>query len=248
MNKFTKKVIQQLKSYVYELIDPRTGQAFYVGKGTGNRIFDHIEEAKKSCNTDNVSNEEDNEFNDEVSLKIKQIREILNLRLNVICIIVRWGLEEDTALEVEAALIDTIPGLTNIQNGHNSDRGITDVVSLKTNLSATVYSEPDFNYMIIKTTQKQIDACNGSIYDATRYCWRVNINNANNCDYVFSVVQGVVRAVYEKPIWTRVTSIPTRCEFKAKEASNSIRNKYVGKRIPDKYRVKGSANPVLYKQ
>ena len=243
-NSFSQEVIDQIGFYVYKLIDPRNGQVFYVGKGRGNRIFDHIDEAKQNnSNANSVSDDND----DEISLKIKQIREILNLSLDVICIIVRWGLDDETALEVEAALIDIIPGLTNIQDGHNSDRGITDVISLKTNLSAAVYSEPVFDYMIIKTTQKQIDVCNGSIYEATRYCWRVNINRANSCKYVFSVVQGIVRAVYENPVWTSVASIPTRCEFKANEAPSSVWKEYVGKKIPDQYRVAGNANPILYK-
>lgn len=241
-NSFPQEVFDKIRFYVYELIDPRTGQVFYVGKGEKNRVFDHVKCVTKGNTL--FSSDQD----DDVNLKIKQIKEILCAGLQVIYIIVRWGLDDETALEVEAALIDVIPGLTNIQNGHNSDRGITDVMSLKTNLSATVYSEPDFDYMIVKTTQKHIDACNGSIYDATRYCWRVNIDRANNCKYVFSVVQGVVKAVYENPVWTRVTSIPTRCEFEANEAPSGVWNKYFGKKIPDQYRAMGNANPVLYKQ
>lgn len=34
---FASEVAVQLKTYVYRLIDPRNGETFYVGKGTGNR-------------------------------------------------------------------------------------------------------------------------------------------------------------------------------------------------------------------
>lgn len=34
-------VSEQLKWYVYRLVDPRNGGTFYVGKGQGNRVFDH---------------------------------------------------------------------------------------------------------------------------------------------------------------------------------------------------------------
>ena len=44
---FTKEVIDQLQYYVYRLIDPRTGQTFYVGKGKGNRVFAHVNDALK---------------------------------------------------------------------------------------------------------------------------------------------------------------------------------------------------------
>ena len=38
---FPEGVAEQLKWYVYRLIDPRNGETFYVGKGKGNRVFAH---------------------------------------------------------------------------------------------------------------------------------------------------------------------------------------------------------------
>jgi hypothetical protein len=40
------KLKAQTRWYVYELVDPRTGETFYVGKGTGKRIEAHEAEAK----------------------------------------------------------------------------------------------------------------------------------------------------------------------------------------------------------
>jgi hypothetical protein len=42
---FTSAVQEQLGYYVYRLIDPHDGCTFYVGKGAGNRLFSHINEA-----------------------------------------------------------------------------------------------------------------------------------------------------------------------------------------------------------
>ena len=42
MKNFPPEVFKQLKNYVYRLIDPRNGETFYIGKGSGNRVFDHI--------------------------------------------------------------------------------------------------------------------------------------------------------------------------------------------------------------
>ena len=56
MNKFSNKSIEELGFYVYSLVDPRDGKIFYIGKGCGNRVFQHCEAALQG---------------DEVSLKIK---------------------------------------------------------------------------------------------------------------------------------------------------------------------------------
>ena len=38
---FPAEVTEALRSYVCRLIDPRTGETFYVGKGKDNRVFAH---------------------------------------------------------------------------------------------------------------------------------------------------------------------------------------------------------------
>ena len=42
VKEFSKEAIDNLKYYVYKLIDPRDGKVFYIGKGKGNRVFSHI--------------------------------------------------------------------------------------------------------------------------------------------------------------------------------------------------------------
>ena len=43
---FPQEVIEEIGYYVYRLLDPRNGETFYVGKGKGNRVFDHAKIAK----------------------------------------------------------------------------------------------------------------------------------------------------------------------------------------------------------
>ncbi len=40
-DKFPPGVTDQLQTYVYRLIDPRTGDTSYIGKGKGDRVFVH---------------------------------------------------------------------------------------------------------------------------------------------------------------------------------------------------------------
>ena len=93
VNKFSEEVCQELKYYVYRLVDPINGQTFYIGKGKNNRVFAHVNCALKNFDGENYISEED----DEDSLKLKRIREIKSAGLDVIHIIQKFGLTEDQA-------------------------------------------------------------------------------------------------------------------------------------------------------
>lgn len=43
------------------------------------------------------------------------------------------------------------------------------------------------------------------LYDITRWCWKVNVERANKCDYVFAVYQRHIVAIYASPIWEKIT-------------------------------------------
>jgi hypothetical protein len=91
---FPPEVAQRLKTYVYRLIDPRNGETFYVGKGQGNRVFAHIREQVGD---------------DDPNLKLKRIRDIRLAGFEVAHVIHRHGLDDRTAYEAEAALMDAYP-------------------------------------------------------------------------------------------------------------------------------------------
>ena len=99
VNEFPPEVAAELGYYVYRLIDPRNGQTFYVGKGCGNRVFQHVKCAVKYYDgAENSSEDDPNKF--------KVIQSIRQEGMEVIHVIQRWGLTEQEALHVEAALID----------------------------------------------------------------------------------------------------------------------------------------------
>lgn len=42
LSSFSQKTIEELNYYVYVYSDPDTHKPFYVGKGKGNRVFNHL--------------------------------------------------------------------------------------------------------------------------------------------------------------------------------------------------------------
>lgn len=228
------------KYYVYRLVDPRTYHTFYVGKGCGNRVFQHVKDVKSLI----ASEEKKKDGEDRVSLKSQQIADILKAGKKVIPIIHRRGLTEDEAFEVEAALIDAYPGLTNIQKGHGFERGVANIDDIYKLTNAMVYTEPEEDYIIIKTSDETIQV-NGNLYEATRRCWRAKLENAQKYHYVFSVIKGLVREVYKVHKWVQYE--PDRIAFEGEPATDHMAS-FKGKRIPAEYRKKHSANPFLYKK
>jgi hypothetical protein len=45
IREFSPAITEKIGYYVYVLIDPEVKRVFYVGKGTGNRIFAHLNAA-----------------------------------------------------------------------------------------------------------------------------------------------------------------------------------------------------------
>ena len=113
MNNFSQSVIENIAHYVYVLVDPRNNKIFYVGEGKGNRVFNHVHDA--------IDGDRD-------SLKLDTIRDIMSEGLEVIHYIVRHGLSEEVALEIESTLIDFLTYsdfnlesvLSNVVAGHHS--------------------------------------------------------------------------------------------------------------------------------
>ena len=103
---FPPEVMEKLQYYVYRLIDSRNGETFYIGKGKGNRVFAH---ARGDIESDSLSE------------KMTRIRAIHIAGFNVAHVVHRHGLSEKSAFEVEAALIDAYPGISNTIGGYGSN-------------------------------------------------------------------------------------------------------------------------------
>ena len=236
VKEFSKEAIDNLKYYVYKLIDPRDGKVFYIGKGKGNRVFSHINLSERYETKD-----------EEISDKISLIREIKNDGLDVIAVIHRHGInDEDTAYQVEAALIDEYNNLTNIQSGHNSN----DFGPINVNQVESIYGleklkvddiDKSDKLLLIKIREEYIKNNDNDIYRTVRYAWSLSKNRVNDIKMVAAVVNGVIKKVYRVDRWYYVPE-RDRYAFEGVE----IDSKYLNKRIPDEYRKKGMASSTIY--
>lgn len=236
---FSAEVSNQLKYYVYRLIDPRNGETFYIGKGTSNRVFAHV---KGEIDVDEDSLDE----------KLQRIRQIRVDGFEVAHVIHRHGMDEKTAYEVEAALIDAYPEVTNIVGGHNSDdRGLMhsrQIIEKFEAKEAVFYH--DALLININHSAKEKD----SIYEAVRYAWKVDPKKARNAELILAAQKGLIIGVFLADEWLEATpaNFPGtehwegRWGFIGHEAPKDIANDYLRHRVPDSIRKRGAANPIRY--
>ena len=193
---FKTSVIEALQYYVYCLVDPRTNRIFYIGKGSGNRIFNHANDALN----DNLS-----------SLKLNIIREIRSSGQKVSYYIIRHGLNKDEALLVESVLIDMLTYekfntesiLANIQSGHHQwDKGIKTVDEINIIYDcAEIEPSPNDRFVGININKTYNNGERDNIYEATRKYWKMNGERAKSATYVLSLYRGIVRAVFKPTRW-----------------------------------------------
>lgn len=246
---FTQNVIKELGYYVYIYSDPDTRIPFYIGKGKGNRCFNHL-----------------SLVND--SEKVAKIQEILAAGKRPVIEILVHGVDEDTALKVEAAAIDLIgiENLTNIQKGHHSSvYGRVDVDELNYRYNQKSLSAKDISENIILIRINKLykyGMTNQELYDATRGLWRLNPEQASKAEYAFAVYDGMILEVYKIATWLNAYSTyssrqenvdmseiaedrKTRYEFVGNIANEEIRKKYVGCMVNELF-PKGNQNPIKY--
>jgi hypothetical protein len=230
---FSQSVIEQLNYYVYFLQDPRTNDVFYVGKGVGNRIFNHIECA---IETDTETD------------KLEIIREIVNAGLKVKHYILRHGLTEEVAFEIEASLIDFIgmENLSNIQGGHYSDDyGLKTVEEISAIYDAEELKTDESVILININRLYNRKMTEVELYEATRKSWVIGKRKAK-AKYAIATYRGLTREVYQIKDWFPIdVKGKTRWGFNGSKANETIRSKLRYKSIKSFF-VKGAANPIKY--
>ena len=96
---------------------------------------------------------------------------------------------------------------------------------------------------VVEELQKEYPLTNR--YEATRSAWKIRPRSIEEYPYVFSVTDGIVKEVYKVHSWTKSAKAEGRYEFNG-EIAKEIRDRFVDKRIPERYMKKGMASPVLF--
>ena len=182
--------------YVYMYSDPTdSNKPFYVGKGKDKRVESHLKDSGQSP-------------------KAKRIREIKDKGAKPIIEILIHGVSEETALKVEATVIDLLKldNLDNKKKGKGSNKyGRKSLEEFRRSekiqkLKKKDMTEPFIIIRINKLYHKDISEID--LYDGTRGHWRVNINRVKDpvngelkYKYALAVYQGQVMEVYEIKDW-----------------------------------------------
>lgn len=238
---FEPTVAEKIEAYVYALIDPRTDHPFYIGKGRGNRVFSHA-----ACALD-VQN---------VSDKYETIKEIQNSGNKVRHLILRHGMTDQAAFDVESALIDfcTVINqpITNIVAGHDARAfGVMTVDEVKRKYQAAPLSNIEEGFVLININKTYKRAkCQKSYYEATKESWAINKSKIPNLKYVLSEYKGFIVEVFMVVEWYSVDTKDkngkprTRWGFNGIVAADDVRGRYLNKSVQ---KVPGAANPIRYR-
>ena len=194
---FSEKALVSLNGYyVYALVDPRDDKVFYIGKGTGNRVFSHEMESDKSPKSEKK--------------KLQKIRNIEKDGFSVKRLIVNWGLSENEAFVAEATLINLLNRmpdilLTNEVSGHHVHESLT-AEEFELMYGAVPLKKDDIKHSILVIKINKLyrrDMSKAELYDAVRGFWNASLKSieTRKVEYVFGVYNGLIVAVYKPDEW-----------------------------------------------
>lgn len=215
---FSPVTVEAIGSYVYALADDKD-RIFYVGKGEGNRVFDHVEEVRRMLASDPSglleSAEDQDDGADGLSPKRWRIAAMLRQGSEPAKYIVRDGLTPEQALLIEAALISVLDwqlegALTNQIAGFGTAHfGLKTVEELEATKGEPfrLADLPGFaeseEVVAINVNRRwaEVVAKESTLLDISKGRWKLSKLRADRCRYAIIHANGIVRGVFEIKRW-----------------------------------------------
>jgi uncharacterized protein len=237
---FAPDIASKLRSYVYLLVDPRTGRPFFVGKGRGDRCFDHVAAARSG----RPAGDEDADGGPFPVLD--RIREAESDGREVRIEILRHGLSPREARLVEAAVADAlgIEGRAKL-GGRRRAAGDMDVA-----LAKRAKFKRFHQVVLLRVGGTGADAS----YEIARHSWRIgqrwiDPSAPRSPRWAVLVVGELVAAVFRIDHWEPTgSSVTGRGEFRYSFVGvrdEELERRYLGRSVAA-LRGAGRESPVTY--
>ena len=197
--------------YVYVLVDPTDESVFYVGKGSRQRLLAHGRQADLAGDTSSRSS------------KVGRIRAIREAGSEPRVDVVRHGLSESQAYQVEAALIDCLDGLANAAGGHGAEQGRKPLAEYVTRYGARPVGvdAPPMVLIRVGRWRDMVEEMEPGVWrrgngyypgisleeliDSARGWWKINpaTSHHRGIQHAVAVYDGVTRVLMEIGSWTQ---------------------------------------------
>lgn len=147
--------------------------------------------------------------------------------------------------------MDAYPGLSNIASGSGASAyGAMHAREINERYSAEA---ADFQHKAVLINVSR-SAEERSLYEATRYAWRMDRRKAEEADVILANRQGLIVEAFVADRWLDATAenFPGRVArrgrigFEGQVADAEMRQLHWRKRVPEEYRPRGAANPIRY--
>lgn len=215
---FSPATIESIGSYVYALTDAND-TIFYVGKGQGNRVFQHVDEVRRLIDNDPIGllrkPEADDEQDNGMGPKRHRIAQLLREGTPPRMYILREGLTPEQALLIEAVLISALDwqlqgSLTNQAAGQGTtDYGLKTVEELEatkgepfklTELPGLDESE---EVIAINVNRRwgEVVTNRSTLLDISKGHWKLSKPRADRCRFAVIHSNGIVRGVFRIQGW-----------------------------------------------
>lgn len=190
---------QIARKYVYALQDPDDQRIFYVGQGTGNRVFEHLDRAEKLLKS-----------RKRLTPKFEAIHTVWSRSRDVRLVVLAGGLNDREADLVESATLDALNissngELTNvIAAPHSSMVRVEDLAA-----AAYPHVDPSRRYSKVLLFPAPRKQKNKDVYERCRRSWKVtkkhrDLGSEAQATHAVAIVGGVSIGAYRVTKWNKL--------------------------------------------